>query len=328
MSDRILFSIGEALIDMIPSRVGCSFDEVPAFSPRVGGAPANVCAAVARLGGRSALLSQLGDDPFGHKIARVLAGCGVELSHLEFTGKASTALAFVSLAENGERTFSFCRKPSADLLYAPEQIDPGWFSQAFALHFCSVSLVDSPMRYAHLAAITAAREAGAILSFDPNLRFPLWPDREQLRQTVWQFLPLTHILKLSDEELPFLTGTEDIEAALPALFTGDVQLVLYTCGSKGARAYTRTASASARSPKVTAVDTTGAGDGFIGSFLWQLQRDGVTAAELPKLSRKRLTEYLAFSNRFCAISVQHHGAIDSYPTLEQMEQPEADFPRL
>ena len=127
MSDRILFSIGEALIDMIPSRVGCSFDEVPAFSPRVGGAPANVCAAVARLGGRSALLSQLGDDPFGHKIARVLAGCGVELSHLEFTSKASTALAFVSLAENGQRTFSFCRKPSADLLYAPEQIDPGWY---------------------------------------------------------------------------------------------------------------------------------------------------------------------------------------------------------
>lgn len=328
MSDRILFSIGEALIDMIPSRVGCSFDEVPAFSPRVGGAPANVCAAVARLGGRSALLSQLGDDPFGHKIARALAGCGVDLSHLEFTNKASTALAFVSLEENGERTFSFCRKPSADLLYAPEQIDPGWFSQAFALHFCSVSLVDSPMRYAHLAAITAAREAGAILSFDPNLRFPLWPDREQLRQTVWQFLPLTHILKLSDEELPFLTGTDDIEAALPRLFTGDVQLVLYTCGSKGACAYTRTASARARSPKVTAVDTTGAGDGFIGSFLWQLQRDDVTAAELPKLSRKRLTEYLTFSNRFCAISVQRHGAIDSYPTLEQMEQPEADFPLL
>ena len=252
----------------------------------------------------------------------------MELSHLEFTGKASTALAFVSLAENGERTFSFCRKPSADLLYAPEQIDPGWFSQAFALHFCSVSLVDSPMRYAHLAAITAAREAGAILSFDPNLRFPLWPDREQLRQTVWQFLPLSHILKLSDEELPFLTGTEDIEAALPRLFTGDVQLVLFTCGSKGARAYTRTASARARSPKVTAVDTTGAGDGFIGSFLWQLQRDSVTAAELPKLSRKRLTEYLTFSNRFCAISVQRHGALDSYPTLEQMEQPEADFPLL
>ena len=102
-------------------------------------------------------------------------------------------------------------------------------------------------------------------------------------------------------------------------FAMAVALVLYTCGSKGACAYTRTTSAHARSPKVAAVDTTGAGDGFIGSFLWQLQRDGVTAAELPKLSRKRLTEYLIFSNRFCAISVQHHGAIDSYPTLEQME---------
>ena len=326
MSGSTLFSIGEALIDMIPSRVGCSFDEVSSFSPRTGGAPANVCAAFARLGGKSAFLSQLGDDPFGHKIARELEACGIDLSHLAFTDKANTALAFVSLEEDGSRTFSFYRKPSADLLYSPEQIDPAWFADAFALHYCSVSLVDSPMRYAHLAAITAAREAGAILSFDPNLRFPLWPDREQLRQTVWQFLPLTHILKLSDEELPFLTDTEDIEAALPALFTGDVQLVLYTCGSKGARAYTRTASARARSPKVTAVDTTGAGDGFIGSFLWQLQRDGVTAAELPKLSRKRLTEYLAFSNRFCAISVQHHGAIDSYPTLAQMEQPEADFP--
>ena len=309
-------TIGEALIDMIPSRVGCSFDEVPAFSPRVGGAPANVCAAVARLGGRSALLSQLGDDPFGHKIARVLAECGVELSHLEFTDKASTALAFVSLAENGQRTFSFCRKPSADLLYAPEQIDPGWFSQAFALHFCSVSLVDSPMRYAHLAAITAAREAGAILSFDPNLRFPLWPDREQLRQTVWQFLPLTHILKLSDEELPFLTGTEDIEAALPRLFTGDVQLVLYTCGSKGARAYTRTASARARSPKVAAVDTTGAGDAFWGGFLHRMLALDKTPAAL---TADEAADCARWGNAVASLCIAGRGAIPAMPAMENVQ---------
>ena len=127
MSGSTLFSIGEALIDMIPSRVGCSFDEVPSFSPRTGGAPANVCAAFARLGGKSAFLSQLGDDPFGHKIARELEACGIDLSHLAFTDKASTALAFVSLEEDGSRTFSFYRKPSADLLYSPEQIDPAWF---------------------------------------------------------------------------------------------------------------------------------------------------------------------------------------------------------
>ena len=319
MPGNTLFSIGEALIEMLPSRTGCAFDQVPSFSPRVGGAPANVCSAFARLGGKSALLTQLGNDPFGHRIARELAARGVDLSHLAFTDAANTALAFVSLAEDGDRTFSFYRKPSADLLYAPEQIDPAWFGEAFALHYCSVSLVDSPMRYAHLAAITAAREAGVMVSFDPNLRFPLWKDREMLRQTVLQFLPLSHILKISEEELEFLTGTPDVEAALSQLLRGDVQLVLYTCGSKGACAYTRSTSGFAPSQKVTAVDTSGAGDGFIGSFLWQLCRDGVTVDKLGRLSRKKLQEYLAFSNRFCGISVQSHGAMASYPTLEQMQ---------
>ena len=229
------------------------------------------------------------------------------------------SLAFVSLEEDGSRTFSFYRKPSADLLYSPEQIDPAWFADAFALHFCSVSLVDSPMRYAHLAAIAAAREAGTIVSFDPNLRFPLWPDRDMLRGTVLQFLPLSNILKISDEELEFLTGTADIESALPQLLVGDVQLVLYTCGSSGAHAYTRTAHGFAPCRKVRAVDTTGAGDGFIGSFLWQLERDGVTLEKLAKLSKTKLNEYLAFSNQFCGISVQQHGTIDSYPTLDQMQ---------
>ena len=308
MPGDTLFSIGEALIDMIPSKVGCSFDEVPSFSPRTGGAPANVCAAFTRLGGKSTFLSQLGDDPFGHKIARELEACGIDLSHLAFTDKANTALAFVSLEEDGNRTFSFYRKPSADLLYAPEQIDPAWFADAFALHFCSVSLVDSPMRHAHLAAISAAR----------NLRFPLWPDRDMLRETVLQFMPLANILKISDEELEFLTGTADMETALPQLFVGDVQLVLYTCGSDGAHAYTRTAHGFAPCQKVKAVDTTGAGDGFIGSFLWQLSRDGVTLEKLAKLSKTKLNEYLAFSNKFCGISVQQHGAIDSYPTLDKL----------
>lgn len=318
MSGSTLFSIGEALIDMIPSRVGCSFDEVPSFSPRTGGAPANVCAAFARLGGKSAFLSQLGDDPFGHKIARELEACGIDLSHLAFTDKANTALAFVSLEEDGSRTFSFYRKPSADLLYSPEQVDPALFTTAFALHFCSVSLVESPMREAHKAGIAAARQAGALVSFDPNLRFPLWPDREALYRTVWEFLPQADILKVSDEELEFLTGTTDIEKALPKLFTGHVQLVVYTCGCAGAYAYTRTAQGFAAVKPVKAVDTTGAGDGFIGSFLWQLCRDGVTVDSLPSAAPAQLEQWLAFSNRYCGESVQRYGAIASYPTAAQM----------
>lgn len=172
------------------------------------------------------------------------------------TDKANTALAFVSLEADGNRTFSFYRKPSADLLYAPEQVDTSLFANAYALHFCSVALVESPMREAHKTAIAAARSAGTIIDFDPNLRFPLWPDRDALRRTVLEFLPLADVVKISDEELEFLTGTSDIEAALPSLFVGHVQLVLYTCGSAGAHAYTRTAHGFSASKPVKAVDTT------------------------------------------------------------------------
>ena len=314
MPGQILFSIGEALIDMIPTRSGCEFSEVPSFMPRIGGAPANVCGAFARLGGQAALLTQLGNDPFGHMLADRLAGYGIDVSRVPFTDAANTALAFVSLGTDGSRTFSFYRNPSADLLYAADQIDPDWFRDAFALHFCSVGLVESPIRGAHSAAIRAVQDAGALVSFDPNLRFPLWPDREALRRTVWEFLPQADILKISDEELEFLTGTADIRAALPALFTGRVQLILYTCGSAGAYAFTRAAEGFAPCTPVRAVDTTGAGDGFIGSFLWQLHRAGVTAASLPGLSAETLTEALRLSNAFCGVSVQAHGAIDSYPT--------------
>ena len=314
MPGQILFSIGEALIDMIPTRSGCEFSEVPSFMPRIGGAPANVCGAFARLGGQAALLTQLGNDPFGHMLADRLAGYGIDVSRVPFTDAANTALAFVSLGTDGSRTFSFYRNPSADLLYAAEQIDPDWFRDAFALHFCSVGLVESPMRGAHSAAIRAVQDAGALVSFDPNLRFPLWPDREALRRTVWEFLPQADILKISDEELEFLTGTADIRAALPALVTSRVQLILYTCGSAGAYAFTRATEGFAPCTPVRAVDTTGAGDGFIGSFLWQLHRAGVTAASLPGLSAETLTEALRLSNAFCGVSVQAHGAIDSYPT--------------
>ncbi len=319
MPGTVLYSIGEALIDMIPSRSGCSFAQVSAFSPRVGGAPANVCGAFVRLGGKGALLTQLGDDPFGHKIADELTAQGIDLSRVPFTTKANTALAFVSLDADGGRTFSFYRNPSADLLYAPEQLDAGFADDAFALHFCSVSLVESPMRATHIAAIDAAQAAGALVSFDPNLRFPLWPDHEALRQTCLQFLPKAHLLKVSDEELEFLTGCSDIHKALPSLLVGNVQLVLYTCGGGGAYAFTRSAEGFAPSASVKAVDTTGAGDGFIGSFLWQLCREGVNVASLPDLTSEQLCRMLAFSNRFCGISVQEYGAIDSYPTLEQME---------
>lgn len=316
MKKDTLIAIGEALIDFIPNETGCDFENVTSFHPKVGGAPANVCGAFSVLGGKSKIITQLGDDPFGRKIEKELKNFGIDTSLISFTDKANTALAFVSLEENGNRTFSFYRNPSADMLFDKEQITDHMFDDAYALHFCSVSLGDFPMKEAHKAAIEIAAKKDTIISFDPNLRFPLWKSKEELYKTVHEFIPLSDIIKISDEELAFLTGEEEIENALPQLFTGNVKLIIYTCGSKGAYAYTKTQKAFSPCQKVNAIDTTGAGDGFIGSFLFGLKSLEKTKDTLEKITKEELEKMLHFSNQFCGESVQHNGAIDSYKKIQ------------
>ena len=176
------------------------------------------------------------------------------------------------------------------------------------------------MKDAHVRAIEYAREKGALVSFDPNLRFMLWDSEEALKKAVLEFIPRADILKLSDEELEFITGADDIEKALPALFEKGVKLVLYTCGKDGMSAFTKKAGAHVASPKVEVVDTTGAGDASIGSFLWKLNDFGIDINNIEEISEDMLREALGFSTVFCTISVQHKGAIPSYPTLEQVKQ--------
>lgn len=316
MKKDTLIAIGEALIDFIPNETGCDFENVTSFHPKVGGAPANVCGAFSVLGGKSKIITQLGDDPFGRKIEKELKNFGIDTSLISFTDKANTALAFVSLEKNGNRTFSFYRNPSADMLFDKEQITDNMFDDAYALHFCSVSLGDFPMKEAHKAAIEIAAKKDTIISFDPNLRFPLWKSKEELNKTVHEFIPLSDIIKISDEELAFLTGEEEIENALPQLFTGNVKLIIYTCGSKGAYAYTKPQKAFSPCQKVNAIDTTGAGDGFIGSFLFGLKSLEKTKDTLEKITKEELEKMLHFSNQFCGESVQHNGAIDSYKKIQ------------
>lgn len=316
MKKDALIAIGEALIDFIPDKTGCDFENVTSFSPKIGGAPANVCGAFSVLGGKSKIITQLGADPFGRKIEKELKTFGIDTSLISFTDKANTALAFVSLENNGNRTFSFYRNPSADMLFDEDQITENMFDDAYALHFCSVSLGDFPMKEAHKAAIEMATKKDAIISFDPNLRFPLWKSKEKLFKTVHEFIPLSDIIKISDEELEFLTGEKEIENALPQLFTGNVKLIIYTCGSKGAYAYTRTEKAFSPCEKVKAVDTTGAGDGFIGSLLFGLKSMEKTKDTLEKITKSELEKILHFSNRFCGESVKHNGAINSYKKIQ------------
>lgn len=309
---KTLFAIGEALIDFIPNETGCDFSEVTAFSPKLGGAPANVLGAFAKLGGKTQLLTQLGNDPFGHKIASELKSFNIGLDFLSFTDKANTALAFVSLDKGGDRTFSFYRKPSADMLFDGNNLTDEAFEDCFALHFCSVSLGDFPMKDAHKKAIAAAKKQNAIISFDPNLRLPLWDSKEALKAAVNEFLPLADIIKVSDNELELITGSSDIDTACKELLR-HAKVVICTCGGDGAYAFAGDKKVFAPSEKVDVKDTTGAGDAFNGSFLYSLYKNNFDRSTLGDITEKQLEEFLKASNAYCGKSVQHYGAIDSYP---------------
>ena len=314
-----LVAIGEALIDFIPDRKGCEFGEVSSFAPAPGGAPANVCAAFSKLGGNSRMITQLGNDPFGDMIIKTLEDSGVDTSAVSRTEEANTALAFVSLSRSGKSTYSFYRNPSADMLLRPEQVRPDMFDGCSFLHFCSVSLGDFPMKDAHRTAIVLARKNGAVISFDPNLRFMLWDDPDALKQVVTEFIPEADILKISDEELEFITGENTLEDALPLLMRGNVKLVILTCGADGAYAANAMGTVFVPGKKAEVTDTTGAGDCFIGSFLRCLDMNGVKRADLDKIPAGRMKEYLEFANNCSALSVTRKGAIPSYPYLEDIK---------
>lgn len=309
-----LFAIGEALIDFIPAENGCDFSQVSAFSPKLGGAPANVLGAFAKLGGKTQLITQLGNDPFGHKIADELKEYNIGIKHLSFTDEANTALAFVSLDKSGDRTFSFYRNPSADMLFDGESLSESDFEDCFALHFCSVSLGDFPMKAAHKRAVTFAKSNGAIISFDPNIRLPLWKDLNLLKSSLNEFLPLADIIKISDNELEIITDTNDIDKGCSKL-SEYAKIVICTCGGNGAYAYAGGKKIFSPSARVEVKDTTGAGDAFNGSFLYSLYKNGFTGENLSSVTEEQLREFLDASNAYCGKSVCTYGAIASYPNF-------------
>ena len=298
-----VISIGEALIDFIPNQKGCELKHVTGFERVVGGAPANVSAVVSKLGGKSNFISKLGKDAFGDHIIEILKDANVNTDYILRTDKANTGLAFVSLKEDGNRDFSFYRNPSSDMLLEESELKQEWFEECHSLHFCSVDLIECPMKYAHKKAIEFALENKSIISFDPNVRLPLWDSEESCREAILEFLPLANIVKISDEELEFITGYNTMDKAKEVLFKGNVKLVLFTKGKDGAEAHTKDRIVKIPGNVVDVVDTTGAGDSFIGSFLFKL-----------------LQEYLAFSNCYAAYSTTKKGAIGSYATLDEIKK--------
>ncbi|WP_334077147.1 carbohydrate kinase [Paenibacillus sanfengchensis] len=315
-----LYAIGEVLIDFIPRQAGQALKDVVSFERAAGGAPANVAATAAKLGGTASIITKLGNDAFGDFLLEQLTEAGVRIDLVKRTGEANTGLAFVSLRADGERDFSFYRNPSADLLLAGEEIDPDVFQAGDLLHFGSVDLVESPMKQAHVKAIDAIKSRGGIVSFDPNVRLPLWNDHEAYRQTIQTFLPKAHLLKISEDELGFITGIPDEEQALASLFTGDVQAVIYTKGSQGADLILSQQRFKSDGFKVKAQDTTGAGDAFIGGFLHQLLERKATPQNLSSILSEEHAALLRFANACGAITTTGKGAIPSLPTVEQVEE--------
>jgi|SRR5690554_4257263 len=306
-----IITIGELLIDFIPLEKGIPLKEVTQFIKMPGGAPANVAATVAKLGGNSKFIGQVGEDAFGEYLIDVLDDLGVDTTNIYKTKKANTALAFVSLKEDGERDFSFYRKPSADMLFKHEQVNTDWFNDDI-LHFCSVSLIEAPIKYAHKKAINIVRDKKGIISFDLNIRLPLWDNPENCKSTIKEFLPYADIIKLSDDELSFILNKNE---KINNLFIGNVKAIILTKGSKGATLYTKNKVIKQEGIKTKVIDTTGAGDSFIGALLYYLS---VINKNIDELNEKEMKEIMNFANIVGALTVTKRGAISALPTRKEV----------
>jgi fructokinase len=311
MADAIC--LGELLIDFVPTVTGTTLVDAPAFRKAPGGAPANVAVGLARLGVSSAFMGKVGDDPFGHFLASTLAEAGVDTGPLRFSAEARTALAFVSLRADGEREFMFYRHPSADMLLTPEEIDEAAIRRAKLLHFGTISLISEPSRGATLHAIEVARDAGCLISCDPNLRLALWPDPAAAREGLLLGIESAQVVKISDGELRFLTGSDDPAAARQQLWHDRLQLMVVTLGAAGCVYFTPGFDGVVVGFSVAAIDATGAGDGFVAGLLRGLLMDRGVPGEAA-----RLRELCRLANAVGALTTTERGAIPALPTMERV----------
>jgi len=303
--------LGEILIDF--TSVGLSDAGQPLYECNAGGAPANVAATVARLGGSAAFIGKVGSDPFGTFLRTALETCGVDVRALGISDDQHTTLAFVSLGAEGERSFSFCRNPGADTTLSNQALDPDLLDGCRFLHIGSLSLTHEPARSATMAAIERVRASGGLISVDPNWRPNLWPNKETGIQAMKSLVPYADILKVSDDELPLLTDTNDLEHGAQLLREQGPSLVLVTLGKDGTFVSTSVGSFRVPVPEVPVLDTTGAGDSFVGGLLFRL-----SLVEDPlHLNVELLRGFVSFANAVAALCVTRRGAISALPDLHE-----------
>lgn len=308
-------AIGELLIDFTMSKI--YENENVMFERNPGGAPANLLATLAKLNKKTAFIGKVGNDQFGHFLQQVLKNNNIDTKGLVFSQNVNTTLAFVHLDQYGDRSFSFYRNPGADMTLDIEEIDKSIIKNSRVFHFGSVSTTHEPVATATLECVKYAKECGSTISYDPNLRIPLWDSLDHAKEKIFEGLKYTDVLKISEEEFYFITGISDLEEGTKYLYEEyNLSLIFVTLGANGCFYRVGNYVGFKEGINISAIDTTGAGDAFFGGILYQLIEKNLHPS---KLNHFDVENIAAFANTVAAISTTKKGGIPSVPSLSELE---------
>ena len=311
MSMYDVVALGELLIDFTTIRADS--DGYPTMAAHPGGAPANFLAAIAKFGGKAAMLGKVGTDTFGKLLTSTLREVGIETKGIVTSDDFFTTLAFVTLDANGDREFAFARKPGADTQLSFDELDLSLIDETRVFHFGTLSLTGEPARTTTYRAVEYAKAHGKLVTYDPNLRKPLWNDLNEAKEQMLWGLAQADVVKISDEEVEFLFGLGVQEGAQYILEHFPVKLVFVTCGPDGCWFQNKNASGHVDSLRnIQVVDTTGAGDIFGGSAVWKLLQTGKAPEALDEVA---LREIVSFACTAAGLSTTKPGGISSVPDM-------------
>lgn len=308
-------SLGELLIDFAPHDV--SEAGSPLFECNPGGAPANVLTAITRQGQTAAFIGKVGSDLFGSLLRDTLKKNSICSDGLVFDPDVRTTLAFVSLDETGDRSFSFFRNPGADIMLKQSEIRTDLLKDARIFHFGSLSLTHEPARSATRFAVEYAKRHGSVISYDPNLRPPLWPSLDHAKERILEFLPYADIVKLSDEEFGFLTGSGDYQANAAAFAEQyGISCLFVTLGAQGAFCHVNGHQLLCPTYNVKVVDTTGSGDAFIGAALVKLLP---YIHDFSLITAEAMRQIMMYANASGSMTATKKGGIPAIPNRTTIE---------
>ncbi len=307
-------ALGELLIDFAPA--GNSEQGNQFFEACPGGAPCNVLAMLNKLGKKTAFIGKVGNDQFGKLLKGTIDEIGIDSNGLLLDEEVNTTLAFVHTFPNGDRDFSFYRNPGADMMLTEDDVDYELIRQAKVFHFGTLSMTDEPVRTATKKSLEAAKEAGCLISFDPNLRPPLWKSLDTAKEMMEYGFGYCDILKISDNEIQFVSGKEDYDEGIQYLIDKyNIPLIFLTMGKDGSRAYHKGKRVEAGGFPVKTIETTGAGDAFCGSAI-----NGVLDCGFENLTEEKLMEIITFANAAAALVTTKKGAIRAMPNPKHVKQ--------